>query len=115
MQSLYRCLTLQVGPHVMFCCPCIISSGISITCVIAHFVSTISADHGGKPHTYVREYSRPRARRCFVGLLWLRISYQTVGVLLYDMLVYTLLTWFGLCGLNSPGGVCTCLCLVLQP
>ena len=113
MRSLYQCPTLQVGPHVMFCCQCIVSSGISITCVIAHFVSTISAE--GKPHTYIREYSRPRARICFVGLLWLSISCQTVGVLLYDMLVYTLLTWFGLCGLNSPGGVCTCLCLVLQP
>ena len=53
MRSLYRCPTLQVGPHVMFYYPCIISSGISITCVIAQFVSTISADHDGKPHTYV--------------------------------------------------------------
>ena len=58
---------------MMFCCQCIVSSGISITCVIAHFVSTISAD--GKPHTYIREYSRPRARRCFVGLFIDGIEY----------------------------------------
>ena len=93
MRSLYQYPTLQVGPHVMFCCQCIVSSGISITCVIAQFVSNNSAD--GKPHKYVREYSRPRAPRCFIGLLWLRISCQTVGLLLYDMLVYTLLTCLG--------------------
>ena len=65
MRSLYQYLALQVGPHVMFCCPCIVSSGISITCVIAHFVSTISADHDGKPHTYVSEYSNNTKMLCW--------------------------------------------------